>query len=51
MIHLNDSQTEFNSRKDIHANIYDGFIFNENKLLNLLKIIKTIDCNIILETP
>lgn len=53
VIHLNDSKTEFNSKKDRHASIGEGqipkkafeLIMNDTKLENIPKILETPDPN------
>lgn len=50
LIHLNDSQADFNSRKDRHANIGEGKI-GLNGFSALINHPKLADINCLLETP
>jgi len=50
LFHLNDSKTEFNSKKDRHADIGDGTLGIES-FKNILQDKKLANINCILETP
>ena len=55
LIHLNDSQGSLNSQIDKHASLGEGFIFNQEKIINPLKELLIITNKwkipLILETP
>jgi len=53
VIHLNDSKVKFNTKKDRHSNLTEGYIWNENDegLKYLLEYCYDENINIILETP
>lgn len=53
VIHLNDSKTKYNSKKDRHENLESGFIWKDNNesLIALIQIAKFTNIPIILETP
>ena len=49
LIHLNDSVYDFNSRKDRHANLFNGFI--NNSLRHFIKLAYIYKIPLLLETP
>jgi apurinic endonuclease APN1 len=51
LIHLNDSKTEFNSKQDKHATIYDGEIWRDKSVLEyFLNKMREYKINSVLET-
>jgi apurinic endonuclease APN1 len=51
LIHLNDSKCEFDSRKDRHENLCEGYIFNRTTLRHLIEKCVKYEIPYVLETP